>query len=286
MKNNKFLISGASGQLSKEFQKIFHERKIDFAAPSEEEWDITDFTKTRTIINEAKPNVIINCAAYNLVDEAEENSKLAHLVNSQAVENLARICKENKIFLVHYSSDYVFDGQKQDLYVEEDMTNPLNVYGKSKLEGEQAIKECLSDFLIFRLSWVIGKGKQNFLYKLRQWAEKSKVLKITSDEVSVPTYTENIVNVTLLSLEKGITGLFHLTNTGYASRHELARYFINRMGTENIIVPVSIDTFKTKAKRPMFSAMSNLKIKKTLDIAIPKWEESTDKFIRINDYTD
>lgn len=281
MKNNKFLISGASGQLSKEFQKTFAKKLINFASPSEEEWDITDFAKTKEIINKSKPNVIINCAAYNLVDDAEEKPELADLVNSKAVENLAKICKENKIFLVHYSSDYVFDGKKQELYVEEDIANPLNEYGKSKLKGEQAVKDNLSDYLIFRLSWVIGRGKQNFLYKVWNWAKDSQAIKISSDEVSVPTYTEDIVIITLLSLEKGLIGLFHLTNSGYASRYELTKYFLNKMGAKNIVVPVSIDNFKTKAKRPVFSAMSNLKISKILDVSIPKWEESTDKFVKI-----
>lgn len=281
MKYKKFLVTGSLGQLSREVQGILSVRNIDFIAPSEKVWDITDFKKTKEIINEVKPDIIINCAAYNLVDEAEGNPELADLVNNKAVENLAKICKENKIFLVHYSSDYVFDGEKQDLYIEEDLPNPLNEYGKSKLKGELAVKENLSDYLIFRLSWVIGRGKQNFLYKLRQWAEKSKVLKITADEVSVPTYTEDIVNITLTSLEKEITGLFHLTNSGYASRYELAKYFLNKMGAENIIVPVSISNFKTKAKRPMFSAMDNSKISETLDIVIPTWEESTDEFVNI-----
>ena len=280
MKGKKVLISGASGQLSREFQGILSKRAIDFTAPEEKDWDITDFNRTKEIIKEIKPDVIINCAAYNLVDEAQDNYRLAYSVNSEAVENLAGICKEERIFLVHYSSDYVFDGQKQDLYVEDDMTNPVNVYGKSKLKGEQAIQSISPAYLIFRLSWVIGGGKQNFLYKVRQWAQKSKPLKIVSDEVSIPTFTEDIVNITLLSLKKGIAGLFHLTNSGYASRYELARYFVNKMGLDNIIIPVSINNFKTKARRPLFSPMSNSRIAKTLGISISTWQESMDKFVR------
>jgi len=281
MMYRKILISGTSGQLSNEFQNILSERGIDFTAPPEKDWDITNSGQTEEIINKIKPDVIINCAAYNLVDEAEEKPDAAYLVNSEAAGNLARICKKNSIFLVHYSSDYVFDGRKQDLYAEDDATNPINVYGKSKLKGEQTIQSILSDCLIFRLSWVIGGGKQNFLYKVRQWAQKSKVLKIASDEASVPTFTEDVVNVTLLSLEKGAAGLFHLTNSGYASRYELAKHFIDKMGSDNIIIPVSVTNFKTKADRPLFSAMSNETISKTLDITIPMWEESLEKYIRV-----
>ena len=281
MKNKKFLISGASGQLAKEFQKVLPERKINFIAPAEKDWDITNFKQTKEIIDELKPGIIINCAAYNLVDEAEENPELTYSVNSEAVKNLARICKEGQIFLVHYSSDYVFDGQKQDLYIEDDTTNPLNVYGKSKLKGEQAIQSILSDYLIFRLSWVFGGGAQNFLYKVRQWAKKSEVLKVASDEVSVPTYTEDVVYVTLFALEKRISGLFHAANSGHASRYDFAKLFVEKMGLNNRVAPVSIKSFATKTKRPLFSAMSNKAISKTLDIAIPMWEESLEKYIRV-----
>ncbi|RKY02943.1 MAG: dTDP-4-dehydrorhamnose reductase [Spirochaetes bacterium] len=278
--NRKILISGALGQLSRKFQRILSEEERDFIALDKKDWNITDFKRTKEVINIVKPDVVINCASYNLVDEAEEKPDLAYSVNSEAVRNLADICKKKNIFLVHYSSDYVFDGQKQDLYIEEDKTNPLNVYGKSKLKGEQAIREIISDYLIFRLSWVIGKGKQNFLYKVWNWAQKSKVLKISADEVSVPTFTEDIVKITLLSLEKGIKGLFHLTNSGYASRYELAKYFLSQIGTDNIIIPVSRTYFKTKAERPMFSAMSNSNISKILNVSIPTWQESMVKFIR------
>ena len=138
MEDKTFLITGSNGQLAEEFQRVFLKRKISFAAPSEEECNIADFLKTREIVAAVKPNVIINCAAYNAVDEAEKKPEIAYLVNSEAVTNLAKLCKENNIFLVHYSSDYVFDGKKKDLYIEEDIPVPINVYGKSKLKGEQA----------------------------------------------------------------------------------------------------------------------------------------------------
>ncbi|MCK4825952.1 NAD(P)-dependent oxidoreductase, partial [bacterium] len=152
MKDKKILITGSSGQLGKEFQKILLERGVYFFAPEKAERDITNFRQVKELINRIKPTVIINCAAYNAVDEAEGKPELAYMVNSSAVENLAKLCKENNIFFIHYSSDYVFDGNKQDLYVEDDTPNPLNVYGKSKLSGEQVVSKILSDFLIFRVS--------------------------------------------------------------------------------------------------------------------------------------
>ncbi len=271
--NKKFLILGANGQLGREFQSILAKKKLTFHAPSKSDGNITKFTQIEELIQTLQPNIIINCAAYNAVDDAQDNPDLAYLINSDAVKNLAKICKTQNIFLTHYSSDYVFDGKKEGLYTEEDSPNPLNIYGQSKLKGEQGILEILSKALIFRLSWVIGPGQQNFLYKLSQWAEKNPELKISSDEISVPTFTKDIVETTLLSLGKNLTGLYHLTNSGHASRYALAKEFIQKMGLDNTIIPVSMDTFPTKAKRPKFSAMSNQKLSKALNVSIPTWKE-------------
>jgi len=279
MKNKKILILGAGGQLGKEFVSVLRKRQLDFSAPKEEDCNITNSTQLDEIISAVAPDIIINCAAYNAVDEAEEKSDVAYLVNSEAVSNIAKICKEKNIFFVHYSSDYVFDGEKQELYIEEDKPEPINVYGKSKLQGEEKIKEILDNYLIFRLSWVIGKGTQNFLYKLSAWAQKNRVLKITADEVSVPTFTTDVVDVTLLSLERGLKGLYHLANSGYASRYELAKFYIQKMELENLVVPVPMSDFKTIAKRPGFSAMSNKKLSNALNINIPSWKDGVMKYL-------
>lgn len=279
MNNEKILILGAEGQLGKEFAAILKKRGLNFTAPKEEKCSITNSTQLDETINTGDPDIIINCAAYNAVDEAEEKKDIAYLINSEAVSNIVKICKEKGIFLVHYSSDYVFSGREQKFYAEEDKPEPINVYGKSKLQGEEKIKEVLSDYLIFRLSWVIGKGTQNFLYKLSTWAQKNKVLKVTADEVSVPTFTIDIINITLLSLEKGLKGLYHLTNSGYASRYELAKYYIQKMELNNLVVPVPMSDFKTIARRPRFSAMSNERLSNALNISIPAWKEGMVKHV-------
>jgi len=278
MNNKKILILGSAGQLAQAFISALEERGSDFIAPEEQASSITDFEQIRQLLEETKPDIVINCAAYNAVDQAEDDPDVAYLVNGGAVENLAQQCEKRGMFLVHYGSDYVFDGLKQDLYTEEDTPHPLNVYGKSKLAGENAVRETMSRYLVFRLSWVIGKGKQNFFYKLSGWAKKSRILKISADEVSVPTFTTNVVDVTLESLEKGLTGLYHLTNSGYASRYELARYYVAAKKLKNMVIPVPMSYFKTALNRPLFSAMSNQKIQKELGIEIPTWQEGVDRF--------
>jgi len=278
LKNKKFLIAGAGGQLAKEFQRAALRQHLNLIAPPEGDFNITDKKQIENTFKKIKPDIVINGAAYNLVDEAEGSGAPAFAVNAQAVESLALACRDHKAFFVHYSTDYVFDGKKGSPYIEEDRVNPLNVYGTSKLKGEEAIGAHLKDFLIFRLSWLFGSGKQNFLYKLYQWAQKNETLKISNDEISVPTYTEDVVRATFLSLEKGLRGLYHLTNSGYCSRFELAKYFFMKMGLNNTLEGVPMGDFKLKARRPLFSAMSNAKIIKNLNQTIPTWQDAVDRF--------
>lgn len=278
LKNKIILIVGAAGQLAQEFQKAASHRNLNLIAPSEKDFNITDRKQIEAVFKQTKPNIVINCAAYNLVDEAEGGATPAYSVNAEAVESLALVCRDYKIFLVHYSTDYVFDGKKGSPYIEEDAPSPLNTYGKSKLKGEEAVKAHLKEFLIFRLSWLFGNGKQNFLYKLSSWAQKNDNLKISNDEISVPTYTEDVVEATCLSLEKGLKGLYHLTNSGYCSRFDLATYFLKKMGLKNTLEGIPMSDFKLKARRPLFSAMSNAKITKDLNHAIPTWQNAVDRF--------
>lgn len=279
MDDLKILILGANGQLGKEFQKEFSFRNIDYLAPDKRECDITLFDNIRQFIENRKPNFIINCAAYNAVDNAESNSGLAYLINHKSVENLAKICKDNNIFFIHYSSDYVFDGRKGDLYSESDSVNPLNVYGKSKLAGENAVLDILNNSLVLRLSWAYGNGNQNFIFKLKDWASKNRILKISSDDVSIPTNTHDIVQATLDLVKTKATGLFHLTNSNYCSRYEWARFVLDTLNLNNIVIPVPMSNFNSLAQRPIFSPMSNDKVCSILNYKLPDWRISTQKYL-------
>lgn len=275
----KFLLTGANGQLGREFAQVFKSRGLDCIALGRESLDVTDSERVERLLKEIKPSVIINCSAYNLVDKAEEEPALAFKVNAEAVKNLARLSRKYGIFLVHYSTDYVFDGRKKEPYTEEDLPSPINQYGKSKLEGEEAIKSLAERFLIFRVSWVIGEGRRNFLYKLYNWAKEKNLLKISIDEVSTPTFTQDIVKVSLLALENDLEGLYHLTSSGYCSRFELAEYFLQKMRLEVELKPALAREFALPAKRPSFSALSNSKISTQLGIEISDWKKAVDNFL-------
>jgi len=279
VKDKKFFITGANGQLAIEFISSMAQRNLSYAAFSKDQLDITDFEETEKIISKERPDILLNCAAYNLVDQAEDEPEIAFKINSEAVHNLASVCKKNDIFFVHFSSDYVFDGQKGNFYAEEDEPNPLNVYGQSKLEGEESIRKELKNFLIFRLSWVFGHGQQNFLYKLSKWVQNKKSLDIVDDDISVPTYTHDVVKVVLLALERGLRGTYHLTNSGKCSRYELAKHYVEKKGINIEVCPVASGFFPMKAKRPSYTCMSNERICNDLNISIPTWQDAADRFI-------
>jgi dTDP-4-dehydrorhamnose reductase len=285
----RFLITGAKGQLAGEFLRILQNHSLlpiasrlspEITALDKRGLDISDLNTVLEAVSYYKPDVVINCAAFNFVDKAEDNFDTAFKVNALGTKNLAHACKKHDALLIHYSSDYVFDGTKDDFYTEQDEPNPINNYGKSKLEGEKFLLGETDKFLLFRVSWVFGEGKQNFLYKLKEWTEKQNIVKVVCDQISVPTYTEDIVRVTIHSIDAGLTGVFHLTNSGYASRYEVARYFIERLGHNSVVLPVCSDYFSTQAKRPYFSAMSNANISKILSLHVPDWKDGIDRFMK------
>jgi dTDP-4-dehydrorhamnose reductase len=277
----KYLITGKNGQLAREFIRRFEERSLDFAAPDESQLDITSRQAVADVVASLKPDVVINCAAYNLVDEAEAKPDAAFAVNAEGPHHLALAAADHKAILVHFGSDYVFDGLKETgLYTEDDAPNPLNEYGKSKLAGERHVLEEHGRSLVLRLSWVFGAGKQNFVHKLLEWAKRSEYLKVACDEFSVPTYTGTVVDVTLKALDQGVTGRYHLTNSGFCSRYEWAKVILSSTGIGKFIRPVSMDTFNLLAQRPKFSAMSNAGIAGLLNLDIPSWDEAVRSFLQ------
>ena len=276
----KIVITGKNGQLAKEFIKLFLEKGLNFFAFDKNELDITNFDTVRKRLKEIKPDFLINCAAYNYVDRAEDDRENCYLTNTKGAENLAKICSEIKCKIVHYSTDYVFDGKKNTLYIEKDTPNPLNYYGKTKLEGEEKIKEHCKNHLIFRVSWLYGKGKNNFVIKFLNWANTRDTLQIAENEVSIPTYSKRVAGITLKALKNGLRGLYHLTNSGFTSRYGLALKIKEIFKLKNNIVPVKSEIFNLKAKRPDFSAMDNSLIKTILNIKIPQWDEDLKEFLK------
>lgn len=275
------LIIGSKGQLGSAFAAHFEKNGWDYTAADLDVLDISDTDAVLNTVISLRPGLIVNCSAYNLVDKAETDSDKAFAVNAYGPRNLALALRQLDSYLIHFSTDYVFDGAKGAPYTEQDKPNPLNVYGLSKLKGEQYAGEAAQS-LVLRLSWVYGKGSQNFMHKLKGWAAAPGPLRVSADEVSVPTSTGDVVAATMEALKRGITGRWHMTNTGHCSRYDWARLALKEYGIDKAVEPARMADFKLPARRPGYSAMSNAAISGELGIAIPSWEEAVKKFIREN----
>jgi len=281
----KYLIIGKYGQLAKEFQRLLSSKGEEYIALSHEEADVRDYVKLKRVFEAYKPEVVINCSAYNQVDKAESDYEEAMEVNALGPYNLALLCREYGSFLVHYSTDYVFDGSKSEgLYTEADEPNPLNKYGLSKLLGERFAMQTAHNMLVLRVSWVFGEGTQNFIYKVLSWSREREVLQVSVDEVSVPTWARRIALVSYEAIDKGLTGLYHLVSSGHASRYEWAKQVLKLCHKENLVVPVSAESFNLPARRPKFSAMSNERISAELGIMLPDWESDLEEYLREANY--
>ncbi len=277
----KFLITGAEGQLARELVSVFEKRCFNFVALSKSQLDITKLDDVLNAFSFYKPSIVINCAAYNYVDQAERDYIKAYEVNALGVRNIAFCCTKIKAFLIHYSTDYVFDGKKQNsLYTEEDAPNPINEYGKSKLAGEQFVLAETQEFLLLRVSWVFGKGQNNFVYKFLNWSRGKEFIKVSCDEFSIPTWTNDIVNLTLDALNKDLKGIFHLTSSGFCSRFEWANKIKEFMDLDVFVRPAYSTEFELLAKRPQFSAMNNEKICNALGISVRHWSEALFQFLK------
>ena len=277
----KILITGSKGQLAGAFIRRFEEQGHECLGRDLDTLDIADRGAVMKDIRACNPGLIINCAAYNLVDSAEQYPEAAFKTNAYGPENLALAAAETGAFLLHFGSDYIFDGAKiTGPYEENDNPRPLNEYGASKLEGERLIRGTGAKHLILRVSWLFGDGNRNFIVKLLEWAKTPGTLTVAEDETSVPTYVEDVVAGAMAALKAGLEGTWHLPDTGFCSRYEWARLVFKTLNIKKQLTPGRMADFNLPARRPGFSAMSNRAISKELGITMPSWEDSVRAFIR------
>ena len=277
----KILVTGSKGQLAKSFLRRFKEQGHECLERDLDTLDIGDRGAVMRDIRACAPALIVNCAAYNLVDKAEQFPEAAFKANAYGPENLALAAAEAGAFLVHFGSDYIFNGAKTaGPYDETDMPDPLNKYGASKLEGEKLVRAAGARHLILRVSWLFGDGDQNFIVKLMEWVKNPGALTIADDEISVPTSAEDVAAGALAALKTGLEGTWHLPDSGAASRYEWANLIVKTLNIKKQLIPGRMADFNLPARRPGFSAMSNSAISKELGITIPAWEDSVRAFIR------
>jgi len=277
----RILITGAKGMLGEDLSNYLSE-KYEIIQTDIEELDITSLNECVKIVKASKPIFIINCAAYTLVDKAEEEKEKVFAINSTGAKNVAIASEEIKAHLIHISTDYVFDGMKNALYVEEDTTNPINIYGASKLKSEEEIKKISSRYVILRISWLFNTQKKNFFTTILELTKRQKIIHAVDDEISTPTYTIHLCKQIGKIIKKGCTGLYHSSNEGYCSRYEYAKEIVDIAKIQDVkIVPVKAGYFKLLAKRPPFSALENKRLKEERLNLMPDWKIAIRECIKV-----
>ena len=252
----KILITGSNGMLGYDLQEVLKDYH-ELILTTSETLDITDKQNTIDFICDAKPDIVINSAAYTDVDGCEENQDLAYAVNGDGVRNLALACKEVDCALVHISTDYVFDGAARDPIDENGQIGPISVYGKSKLEGEKAIQEILDKYFIVRTAWLYGINGKNFPKTMLELAKNHSEITVVYDEVGTPTYTPDLASGISQLIETDYYGIYHLTNSGSCSWCEFARYIFEVAQSDVKVIPVTASEFARPAPRPSYSVLNN-----------------------------
>ena len=279
----KILITGANGQLGSTFRKLSNNlQEIEFIFTDVEEMDITEKKQIDQFLQTYHPSYIINCAGYTAVDLAEDEPEKAYALNNTAVQCLSNSAKQYGAKLIHISTDYVFGGEKNTPYKEEDETNALSVYGKSKASGEEKIKD-EDHVMVIRTSWLYSNFHKNFYKTIQKLSSEREKLNVVYDQIGTPTFAGDLASVIITILEHNErtksfqNGIFHYSNEGIASWYDFAIEIINLSGNHCIVHPVESHEFEQKAKRPFYSLMSKRKIRNSFHIEIPYWKESLKK---------
>lgn len=275
----KFYLIGARGMLASDLALMLdnYGELIRRGLP---EIDIADIECLRRDIKASAPDVVINCAAYTAVDEAEEEESTCHAVNAIGAGNLATVCKELGIRLIHISTDFVFDGQSNSPYTETANTSPISVYGKTKLAGENLIRQEMDDFLIVRTSWLYGRHGNNFVKTISRLAVERESLGIVYDQTGTPTYTKDLAEaiINLISI-KAEPGIYHFSNEGVCSWYDFAFEILNilQLKGETLklkeLTPILSKEYPTAAARPAYSVLDNAKYKRVTTKTIPHWRD-------------
>jgi dTDP-4-dehydrorhamnose reductase len=282
------MLFGKWGQLGWELQRSLAPLG-EVTAVDYPEIDLVNESQVRELVRLHRPQVIVNATAYTAVDRAESEPKIAMAINARAPGFLAEEALRLGAVLIHYSTDYVFDGNKGSEYLESDSPNPLGIYGQSKLDGERAIQAAGGDYLILRTSWVYSLRRDSFVTKVLQWSRQQQVLRVVSDQVSNPTWARMLAGVTSLLLTRGGVrwrdwlserrGLYHLAGSGYASRLEWAQAILKydphrEEQVTREIQPALTADFPTPAQRPLFSALNCDLFNRTFGLSLPAWDNT------------
>lgn len=278
------LITGANGQLGNEMRNVSRLSDDRYIFTDIAELDITNIEAIRKMVTLEDVDVIVNCAAYTNVDKAEDDTELADLINNKAVANLATIAKEADAQLIHISTDYVFGGNRYNTPITEDaVTNPLGVYGETKLRGEEAILTIGCKYLIFRTAWLYSAYGNNFVKTMRRLTNERDTLNVVFDQVGSPTYAADLASIIYNVIENRLfsehQGIYHFSNEGAISWYDFAQAICELSGNHCNILPCHSNEFPSKVTRPSYSVLDKTMVKNDFNITIPYWKDSLIKCI-------
>ncbi len=258
MERYKIIIFGANGMLGNAVRKILKKHLLYLFRKSDA--DITDQNSVSKKISDIQPDFVINCAGFTDVDGSESKKEPAFKVNGKAVGIMAKSCRKNHAVMIHISTDYVFDGKKR-AYKEDDKTNPINEYGKSKEAGEKFLIRNVNDYYLIRTSWLFGEKGKNFVSTILKLARSNSKLKVVNDQHGCPTYTKDLaISIKLLIEGKKPYGIYHLTNKGYCTWYQFAKKIVKMAGLKNKVMPIKSEELGRPAKRPKYSVLINTKM--------------------------
>lgn len=275
------LITGANGQLGKELKIYFEKESLYEVIPlSRDELDVTNYLNVKLSLQKYRPDIIIHTAAYTQVDQAEIEQDQAFAVNAFGTRNIAVAAEEHKTKLVYISTDYVFDGQKNRPYIEFDILNPQNIYGKSKAGGEEFVRMFSSRYFIVRTSWVYGNHGSNFVKTMLNLAKQKEELSVVNDQVGSPTYTLDLSRFIIELMQTELYGIYHATNSGVCSWYEFAQAIFEEMGISIRITPCNTEKFPRPAVRPKYSVLDHMGIRLNGLTDLRPWREALSEFLR------
>lgn len=275
--NKNILITGSNGQLGNEIQIVAKVSKDKYIFTDIAELDITNLSAIRQMVADNNVDVIVNCAAYTNVDKAEDDEKIANLLNNIAVGYLASVAKEFGATLIHISTDYVFDGSAHFPYTEEHPTTPIGVYGKTKLDGEHSVIDSGCNYIIIRTSWLYSQWGNNFVKTMQRLTDERNTLNVIFDQIGTPTYAVDLANAIeaiISSSQLDQKGIYHFSNEGVCSWYDFAEMICKMSGNKCNINPIHSSEFPGKATRPHYSVLDKTKFKDTFSLSIPYWVDS------------
>lgn len=275
----KILVTGSNGQLGLELKYLSQDSSIDFVFKDKTDLDITSNSALKLFLSKNSVDIIVNCAAYTAVDKAEDEIEKAYLINQIGVKNIVHVCSEHNIKLIHFSTDYVFDGCNFQPYNETDNVSPQGVYGKSKLAGEQEILESNISALIIRTSWLYSRFGHNFVKSMIKLGRSKRHLNVVFDQIGTPTHAFDLAKATLrcVSMQNNWLNkqeIYHFSNEGVASWYDFTLEIFEKYSIDCNVKPILSKDFPTKAKRPHFSVLDKCKFKRDFNYDIRHWRPS------------